>query len=90
LTRVEPGQSLCGDETILGAPIRWQEAHILIGCLGYSRPGAVVATSFISREWQPYSTNGAQNAEASIGDALGSEVGFNVFREFLPDLLHRH
>jgi len=54
--------------------------------LSWSRMGAIVATAFISREWQPRSTNGAQNAASSIGDVVGSEAGFNVAREFLPKL----
>ncbi|HTA44749.1 MAG TPA: hypothetical protein VK789_20015 [Bryobacteraceae bacterium] len=57
--------------------------------LSYSRIGAVVATAFISREWQPHSTNGAQNAAYSMGDVFGSEIGFNIAREFLPKVF-RH
>lgn len=56
--------------------------------LSYSRIGAIVATAFISRAWQPRSTNGMQNAAYSIGDVIGSEAGFNVAREFLPKLFH--
>lgn len=56
--------------------------------LSYSRIGAVVATAFISRAWQPPSTNGAQNAFYSMGDVFASEAGFNVLHEFAPKLFH--
>ena len=56
--------------------------------LSYSRLGAVIATAFISRKWQPHSTNGAQNAEMSVATVLGTEVGFNIAREFLPRIFH--
>jgi hypothetical protein len=58
--------------------------------LSYSRLGSVIAVAFISREWQPRSTNGAQNAGMSVATVLGSEVGFNIAREFLPKLLRSH
>ena len=54
----------------------------------YSRIGAVVATAFISREWQPQSTRGAEHAGLSIVTVFSTEVGFNVAREFLPRLFH--
>jgi hypothetical protein len=56
--------------------------------LSYSRLTALVATGFISREWQPRSTNGVRSAFGSIATTAGTEVGFNVFREFLPKFLH--
>ena len=58
--------------------------------LSFSRLGSYAAVSFISREWQPPSTNGAQNAATSFETTLGSEVGFNIAREFLPSVFHRH
>jgi hypothetical protein len=58
--------------------------------LSYSRLGAALATAFISRAWQPPSTRGPEHALGSFGTTMGSEIGFNVVREFLPDLLHRH
>jgi len=56
--------------------------------LSYSRIGSVVATAFISRTWQPRSTNGGHNAELSIISVFGAEAGFNVAREFLPRIFH--
>jgi hypothetical protein len=58
--------------------------------LSYSRLSAALATAFISREWQPPSTRGPGHALGSFGTTMGSEIGFNVVREFLPDVLHRH
>jgi hypothetical protein len=55
----------------------------------YSRIAGLVATAFISRLWQPHSTNGAQNAWNSMGSTAGTEVGFNVVREFLPNGFRR-
>jgi hypothetical protein len=58
--------------------------------LSYSRLGGIVATAFISREWQPDSTRGPEHAASSIGTVVASEVGFNIAREFLPKVFHRH
>ncbi len=58
--------------------------------LSYSRLGSYIATAFISREWQPHSTNGAQNAISSLETVIGTTVAFNVAREFLPKVFHRH
>jgi hypothetical protein len=58
--------------------------------LSYSRLGSYVAVAFISREWQPHSTSNAQNAASSFGTTIGTEVGFNVAREFLPKLFPHH
>ncbi len=58
--------------------------------LSYSRLGAVVATAFVSREWQPPSTRGLEHAASSIGTVFGTEIGFNIAREFLPKFFHSH
>lgn len=58
--------------------------------ISYSRLGSYIATAFISREWQPHSTNGAQNAITSFETVIGTTVAFNVAREFLPKVFHRH
>jgi hypothetical protein len=56
--------------------------------LSYSRLGSVVATAFISREWQPRSTDHVHNALVGTGTVLGTEIGFNIAREFLPKVFH--
>jgi hypothetical protein len=55
--------------------------------LSVSRIGSYTATAFISREWQPPSTRGPENAANALGVALGVEIGFNVAREFFPKIL---
>jgi hypothetical protein len=56
----------------------------------YSRLGSTLAVAFISREWQPPSENKPRNAAASFGTTLGTEVGFNIAREFLPKVFRPH
>ena len=51
--------------------------------LSYSRLGGALATAFISRAWQPPSVSGPQHAIGSFGSTMGSEIGFNVLREFV-------
>ena len=58
--------------------------------LSYSRLGSYLATAFISREWQPHSRNGAQNAWQNLETSSGATVGFNVAREFFPKIFRRH
>jgi hypothetical protein len=54
--------------------------------LSISRFGGAAGAAFISRIWQPRSTNTAGDGAVSFGVAIGSDVGFNVLREFWPDL----
>jgi hypothetical protein len=55
-----------------------------------SRFSSYLATAFISREWQPRSNSDAGSAMMSFGTAMGTTVGFNVAREFLPKIFNRH
>jgi hypothetical protein len=52
----------------------------------FSRIGGAASAGFISRLWQPRSTNSAGDGAESFGITMGSDIGFNVFREFWPDL----
>lgn len=52
----------------------------------FSRIGGAASAGFISRLWQPRSTNSAGDGAESFGITMASDVGFNVFREFWPDL----
>ena len=52
----------------------------------FSRIGGAAGAAFISREWQPRSTNSAGDGAVSFGISMGATMGFNVFREFWPDL----
>jgi hypothetical protein len=56
----------------------------------FSRFGAAASVAFISREWQPPSENKPRDAAVSFGTVVGSEVGFNVAREFLPKFFPHH
>jgi len=55
----------------------------------FSRIGGTAGAAFISREWQPRSTNSAGDGAVSFGISMGAQMGFNVFREFWPDLKRR-
>jgi hypothetical protein len=54
----------------------------------YSNVAGVVGTGFISRLWAPPSWQGAGNISRAIGYTFLGEAAFDIFREFLPDLLH--
>jgi hypothetical protein len=51
-----------------------------------SQTGGVAAGAFISRSWLPHSENSAGDAAVSFGITMGSNIGFGVVKEFLPDL----
>ena len=52
----------------------------------FSRIGGAAGAAFISREWQPPSTTSAGDGATSFGISMASDIGFNVFREFWPDM----
>ena len=56
---------------------------------GYSRMGAALGSSFISRIWQPPSENSAGSGAVSFGITMAVDMGWNVFREFCPNKLRR-
>jgi hypothetical protein len=49
----------------------------------------VVGASAISSIWGPPSWKGIGNISENAGISFASTAGFNIVREFLPDLLHR-
>ena len=49
----------------------------------------VVGASAVSSIWGPASYKGIGNMAGNAGISFATTAGFNVFREFLPDLLHR-
>ena len=57
--------------------------------IAFSRIGAAAGTSFISRFWQPPSTTTAGDGAVSFGISMATDVGFNVVREFWPDVKRR-
>ena len=43
--------------------------------------------SFLSRPWQPPSSNTAGDGAVSFGISMGWNIGFSMVKEFLPDML---
>jgi hypothetical protein len=59
----------------------------------FSRIGGAASTAFISRAWQPTSKTTAGDGAVVFGFSMMTDIGFNVAREFLPDLkrrFHKH
>lgn len=54
--------------------------------LSISQLGGVAAGAFLSRFWQPPSQHSAGDGAVSFGITMGSNMGFSVVKEFLPDL----
>jgi hypothetical protein len=54
--------------------------------LSFSRIGGAAGAAFISRAWQPRSTTSAGDGAVTFGVTMASDIGFNVFREFWPDM----
>jgi len=54
--------------------------------ISFSRLGGEAGAAFISRIWQPRSTSSAGDGATSFGISMATAVGFNVFREFWPDM----
>jgi hypothetical protein len=50
----------------------------------------IVGASAISSIWGPPSWKGAENIAGNAGISFLTTAGFNIVREFLPDVLHRH
>lgn len=54
--------------------------------ISISQLGGVAAGAFLSRTWLPRSQSSAGDAAVSFGITMGSNIGFGVLKEFLPDL----
>jgi hypothetical protein len=57
--------------------------------LGYSRLGAALGSSLISRLWQPRSQDGAGDAAVCFGLTMAAGIGWNFVQEFTPRTLAR-
>ena len=55
----------------------------------FSKVGAVAGASLISRTWQPASSGSLHSAGVNFGISMAVAAGFQVAREFLPDLRRR-
>ena len=51
-----------------------------------SQVGGVAAGAFLARAWLPPSQSSARDGAISLGITMGSNIGFSVVKEFLPDL----
>ncbi len=51
-----------------------------------SRFGSAAGAAFISRVWQPHSTDSAGDGADQFGIIIGADVGRNMFHEFWPDM----
>lgn len=56
--------------------------------LSISQIGSTAAASFISRIWQPRSSDSAGSGAVNFGFSMATNAGVNVVREFLPDVTH--
>lgn len=56
----------------------------------YSNVGGVVGGSAVALAWAPPSWRTAGHYGETVGFTFAGQAAFNVFREFLPDLLHHH
>jgi hypothetical protein len=50
----------------------------------------IVGASAIASTWGPPSWKGTENIAGNAGISFLTTAGFNIVREFLPDVLHRH
>ncbi|HTW64263.1 MAG TPA: hypothetical protein VME17_06585 [Bryobacteraceae bacterium] len=57
--------------------------------LSISQIGSTAAASFISRIWQPRSSDSAGDGAVNFGINMASNAGVNVVREFLPGITNR-
>jgi len=55
----------------------------------FSSVGGVLGASALSSVWGPRSWEGVKGIGRNAGISFSVTAGFNVVREFLPDLLHR-
>lgn len=51
-----------------------------------SQVGSTAGAAFISRLWQPRSSDAASDGAKSFGISMATNAGVNVIREFLPDV----
>jgi hypothetical protein len=57
--------------------------------ISISRIGGAAGSAFISRAWQPNSKASAGDGAVAFGFSMMSDVGFNIVREFWPDMKRR-
>jgi len=55
--------------------------------ISISQIGGVAAGAFLARAWLPTSQKSAGDGAVSFGISMGTNVGFSVVKEFLPDMV---
>jgi len=53
----------------------------------FSQVGGVAAGAFLARTWLPSSQSSPADAALSFGITMGTNIGFGVVKEFLPDMV---
>jgi len=53
----------------------------------FSLVGGVAAGAFLARTWLPSSQSSAKDGAISFGISMGTNIGFGVVKEFLPDMV---
>jgi len=53
----------------------------------FSQIGGVAAGAFLARTWLPSSQASMGDAAVSFGITMGTNIGFGVVKEFLPDMV---
>lgn len=56
--------------------------------ISFSQIGGVAAGAFISRIWLPKDQDSGGDGAVAFGLAMAGNAGANVFKEFLPDIIH--
>ena len=56
-------------------------------CFSISQVGGVAAGAFLARTWLPPSQSSPADAAESFGITMGTNIGFGVVKEFLPDIV---
>ena len=78
-------------QRVLHAVLSPLEARREDGSVGpsYSNIVGTASSIAISQAWAPPSRRGVGEVFGNIGFSFAGQAGFDVFREFLPDILHR-
>jgi hypothetical protein len=84
------GSGKTGIRRVLHAALGSFQARRDDGSVGfsYSNVGGVLGGSAASLAWAPPSWRTASHVGQTIGFTFAGQAAFNIFREFLPDLLH--
>jgi hypothetical protein len=57
--------------------------------MSISQIGGTAAGAFVARAWLPPSQSSAGDGAVSFGITMGTNAGFGIVKEFLPDLVRK-